>query len=128
MVSFPTHDIDRPPFYSKIDLVLTNKPDCCISVTPNTPLGDSNKHLVVCTSLSLGKKLTHPPKTSSKDFSKADWPSILSFLETVSWSAPYSKSPEAHLEALTSTLHMHINEAIEKIVPTKISGGKRKKA
>ena len=73
------------------------------------------------------EKAAPPPKVVSKDFSKADYTSILAFLAKCDFSAPRSSSAAAHVHALTGVLHKHINQAIKDFVPSKVSGGTRNK-
>ena len=63
-----------------------------------------------------------------KDFSKADYASIIPFFSACSFSVPRSSSAAEHEHALVSVLHKNVNDSIDQFVPTKVSGGKRNKA
>ena len=126
MVNFPTHGLNKSHMYSRLDLVMSNKTEVFRNVYAGPPLGLS-KHVTICSNLNLGAKPPPPPAIERKNFKKADFDGMKEYLATCDWTCPRSDSADIHLQSLVSKFHYNINQAIIKFVPTKLSGGKRKK-
>jgi hypothetical protein len=126
VVTCATHDIVTwPKMFSCIDLVLTNSPSI-ISTSLSPPFGLS-KHCVIEAQVDLTISRPPPPKRRVKQFSKANYSDMNTFLSSSSWTAPKGNTREEHLDNLVKVFYKNVEEAISEHVPSKMSGGARKK-